>query len=68
MHVKRKLVTQDLSCVLEHLKKILIYLRGARFLTDVAARGLDVPDTQFIINADMPTSIEVINFLNVHAP
>ena len=27
--------------------------------TDVAARGLNIRDTQYVINADMPSSVEV---------
>lgn len=27
--------------------------------TDVAARGLDVPDTHYVLNAEMPNAIEV---------
>eukprot|EP00668_Euglena_longa_P011833 GGOE01014253.1.p1 GENE.GGOE01014253.1~~GGOE01014253.1.p1 ORF type:complete len:667 (+),score=179.78 GGOE01014253.1:117-2003(+) len=32
---------------------------GVLVATDVAARGLDVPDTHFVVNAEMPNSIEV---------
>jgi len=32
---------------------------GLLLATDVASRGIDVPDTKYIINADMPTCLEV---------
>lgn len=32
---------------------------GVLVATDVAARGLDVPDTHYVLNAEMPNAIEV---------
>ena len=56
------------SHIIKHNRKLLIYLFG-RFAsnpkalllaTDVAARGLDIPDVQHVIHYQMPRTSEVL--------